>query len=240
MCGAFYVRQSPTLAAYFGLESPSDLGEWVGREIINPRRILDGRSEFTVFRPTDRVLVIVQNKSGQYILQSARWWLLMKSDVEGTLTPHQEYATFNSRIDKVMATGRTLHNTRPKSFRVLIPASGYYEWLGKVPYAIERADGEPILFGAMAKAYPTPEGGYELGVSIVTLPGHPKLAHIHPKSLPLMIEDNEIPHWLDRTLANQHLHSFATPMLKHDMNTQPKSDIKQPELFGELQRIAAD
>ena len=240
MCGAFYLKQSSHLAAHYGFDTFWNSGNLSRRDVLNPRRIVEGIPEYTVFRPTDRLPIIAQDRNGKLIIEQALWWLLMKTGEDGMPVPNQEYATFNSRIDKVMATGKTLHNTSPKSFRVLIPASGYFEWLGKVPYAIERADGETILFGGMAKAYPTPDGGYQLGVSIVTLPGNPKLAHIHQKSLPLMIEDDDIMHWLDRSVPNQDLQPFATPVLRHDMNTQPKSDIKQPELFGELQRIESD
>lgn len=92
----------------------------------------------------------------------------------------------------------------------------------------------------MAKAYPLPEGGYTIGTSIVTLPGNPKLAHIHEKSVPLMIEDHQMDIWLDRSIPHQDLQAFKDSRLAHSMIVQAWHSTKTTEPAAASEPFQAD
>lgn len=241
MCGAYYLRQSQSLRDFFGIESERDVDDFMqSKPAKDPRLLFDseGDGDAKVFRPTDEVPFIAESKDGALTARRARWWLLMQQE-QGRWVPNQAYASFNSMIDKVVGPGRSAHSMRPKSFRVLIPAHGFIEWHDRKPYAFTRQDNRPLLLGGMAKAYPI-EDGFQFAVSIVTLPGHPKTAHIHQKSIPLMLEDDETGAWLDRNLPHSDFQFYQTPQIRTDLEIQQLESVKSMASVGDAQVVPAD
>lgn len=241
MCGAYFLNQSPKLREFYGIHFKGDIDNNFRDTLLNPSRLSVEKLEYRSFRPTDNIPVLVQTRSGELTLQSACWWMLLKKE-QNEWRPNQEWSTFNSRLDKILDTGSTIHNQRPYSFRVIIPAQGYFEWQGKSAYQISRADETPLMLAGMAKAYQQANGTYCLGASIVTLRGHHKLAHVHDKSLPLMLENDDVLSWLDRTLPVQHMKRFLEPALEHDLVVTLRRSIvaQEPDLFALPEVIEAD
>lgn len=187
MCGRFNLIDSPQvrlLCALLGVPMPTH----------------NFRADIAPGGPIGIVLER-RNAGGQKTRQisEAIWWLLLDST---SLTPNYKYASFNSRSDK-LDTPRSAAYTPFRESRCIIPASAFVEGLGdkKTYHKIELEDAA-IAFGGVYKKYVNRETGESvLGASIITLPPLiPQWQHIHPKSLPLMLDMNNkelIDKWLD-------------------------------------------
>lgn len=243
MCGAYYLQQSQSLRDHFGIESKDDLKDFVlsGGD-LDPMRLFDstdrGDEKRIVFRPTDQVPFLAIDKEGGWIGNHATWWLAMEQHGDGW-RPNQKFATFNSRIDKVVSGDRSIHNMKPRSFRVILPATGFVEWHDKRPHLFTRSDGQALMLGGMAKAYELADG-YHFAASIVTLPGHPKTRHVHEKSVPLMLSDAMVDAWLDRHVPHSDFSYLMEPQIPLDLLIQPVSDLSHFELVGQPESVPAD
>ena len=241
MCGAYFIQQSASLREHFGIMTADDLKDFVLKgDSVDPLRLLDYAEQamLQIFRPTDRVPFIARDRQGHWIGLMATWWLAMDR-ADNHWAPNQKLATFNSRIDKIVGSGRSIHSIPPRSFRVLLPASGFVEWHQKRPHLFTRADGRTLLLGGMAKAYPVEEG-HHYAVSIVTLPGHPKTRHVHEKCVPLMMPDELIDRWLDRAVPHSDFANLQTPRIPHNLDIQPVQDLKSLQPEGPAEAVSAD
>ena len=83
--------------------------------------------------------------------------------------------------------------------RCLVPAAAYYEWLdgpnGKVPFAVARLDGEPVVFGGMWEEWRSPEGENLRTFATITTAANRQLSVIQDR-MPVIIERREWPLWL--------------------------------------------
>lgn len=245
MCAAYTARQSRPIREELSINDPESFKDWVNDrrpERLNPYQIPDIFSKSTplvVHRPTDWVDIIAANRQGEWEIRSAKWWLIMQTCDNGW-EPNQKLASFNSKISKVLNPGRTAHNIKPRSFRVLVPAEGWLEWHNKQPHYFAHADSAPVLFGGMAKAYPVKDGDFILSTSIITLPGHPKTQHIHDKSLPLIIQPADYGRWLDRSIPHSAFTDLARPRIWSPLTIQPVRDAKQLDPVGDAQFVSED
>ena len=214
MCGRFFTSNSPQSHELFRL-----LG------------IYDVSTTRTNIAPTDPVEIVVQGKREREI-RTASWWLAMKAgNNPSQLVADNRWQSFNTRSDKILTS--PMHNIAPKSFRVVIPASGYYEWQQKQPYALSIPE-EDIAFGGLAKYWPHTN---QYSCSIVTLPGHPALAHIHKKSVPLMLRGNAINQWLDRSQPHAALaHLWQNPR-SLNLRAQKIESPKNPVAAGKPEHL---
>ena len=176
MCGAFHLvkeTKSLDLMAYLGTPEFSGKGMCV---------------------PASEIEIVLENSQGREC-RKARWWLLLGKDGK----PNYQYATFNSRSDKL---GSSFLTKKPfKTSRCIIPASAVIEGQNKKYHTVSRA-GQALALGGLYKTY---EIGNELitTASVITCPGNPKWADFHAKSTPLMLDtsdDDLIDMWLDPSL----------------------------------------
>ncbi len=131
-------------------------------------------------------------------INSAIWWLLLDHESH---KPNYKYATFNTRADK-LNNKRSVGYHPFRESRCIIPASAFVEGLGdKKTYHKIELEGRAIAFGGLFREYHDQQSGEIIyATSIITLPAVPEWAHIHPKSIPLMLDhENEalIDQWLD-------------------------------------------
>ena len=209
MCGRFFTNNSPQSHELFRL-----LG------------IYDITKKQTNIAPTDPVKIVVPGK-GQREIRTASWWLAMHKDKEsGQLIADNRWQSFNTRSDKILTS--PMHSIAPKSFRVVIPAAGYYEWQEKQAYALSIPE-EDIAFGGLAKYWPQTK---QYSCSIVTLPGHPALAHIHAKSIPLMLRGSAINQWLDRSQTHAAVASLWQKPTLLNLSAQKIQSPKNPLATG--------
>lgn len=173
MCGAFHLvkeTKSLDLMAYLGTPEFSGKGMCV---------------------PASEIEIVLENAQGREC-RKARWWLLLGKDGK----PNYQYATFNSRSDKL---GSSFLTKKPfKTSRCIIPASAVIEGQDKKYHTVSR-DGQALALGGLYKSYEV-DGELLTTASVITCPGNSKWANFHAKSTPLMLDtsdDDLIDMWLD-------------------------------------------
>jgi len=109
-----------------------------------------------------------------------------------------------------------------KAGRCLIPADGWYEWLGraksKQPYFIHLADDQPIL---MAGLYETNTHANITSFSILTTEADGALRDVHNRK-PLVLSAETGEQWITRGLAADEIAALA-----HSLLTAERFDGKQ-------------
>ena len=203
MCGRLNVIDSPEV---------KDLCESVGISFDFPPVI-------NAF-PTAQIPFIFE-QDGSRQIKSAIWWLLLKKTPQG-FQPNSDWKTFNA-VAKRMKTSR-LYGKSFKTSRCIIPVSGYFEWMVKEskrhPYYI-RAANKALAFAGLYKTWQL-EDRLIYSCTVITLEGHPKLAHIHKKSLPLMIQPDNYDAWLDPNLKDtSDFEKLFTPKLTCNFTASP-------------------
>ncbi len=146
--------------------------------------------------PASMIQIVTEDRQGRY-LEEAKWWLLLGPDGK----PNYQYATFNSRYDKLFSSRLTkgLFQTS----RCLMPASSFIEGQDKQYHEITSERGALALAG-IYKTYQI-AGETLTTASIITCPGNAKLEAIHRKSIPLMIDVDDtdlVDMWLDPGMTN--------------------------------------
>jgi putative SOS response-associated peptidase YedK len=144
---------------------------------------------------------IVRNVDEQRRVENATWWLLLDQTDNG-FKPSQ-YTSFNTRHDK-LNTPRSAGYQAYRSSRCIIVVKGFgeTEFLNKKPvhyYDMEAEEGGLILGGLCREWQHTTTGEVKLSCSVITLPPHEKLKHIHSKAMPLILpqESSFIDRWLN-------------------------------------------
>ena len=83
--------------------------------------------------------------------------------------------------------------------RCLVPADVFYEWQateqGKQPFAIARADGQPMAFAGLWEGWRGADGTVLRSFAIVTTNANPVLRLLHER-MPVILEPVDWPAWL--------------------------------------------
>lgn len=184
MCGryALYGPQS-RLREQFGVE-PAD---YVERYNIAPSQ--DG-------------LVVRGGADGAHELISARWGLLPSWVKE----PGKLAQPINAKVET--AGEKPMFRHAFKRSRVLVPASGFYEWVPvagyKQPYFIRPVGGEALFgFGGLLEHWDGPEGA-ALTFAILTTAANDLMRSIHDR-MPVIIRPEDYAAWLDHDVTDVHL-----------------------------------
>jgi putative SOS response-associated peptidase YedK len=89
--------------------------------------------------------------------------------------------------------------------RCLVPADVFYEWRaadnGKLPYAVARADGQPMVFAGLWDGWRGVDGTVVRSFTIVTTNANPALQAIHAR-MPVILEPPDWPAWLGEVEAD--------------------------------------
>lgn len=212
MCGLFNLHDNPAVRALMlSIGLPPDT---VGLK-------------FGIHSPGDKVS-IVSEFFGERQLLEAKWHLyLVHQDGEWKFMP--KYWSINTRADKLAKKAEYRHA------RILIPATAFVESQnGKHPHLLEFVD-RAFVFGGLMKHWRDKASGDEiLSCSIITLPGHEKLANIHEKSLPLILDHEDtasIDAWLDPQFTDTDAFAdLLNTRLRWDMRATPinKSTKQEP------------
>lgn len=196
MCGRFNVIDSPQV-----------------RLLVDILGIELGALRFSAdIAPGAQISIVKQTANGRALID-ALWWLMLDP---ATLKPNYQYASFNSRSDKLNSKQALAYKPYRES-RCIIPASAFVEGLGdrKTYHKIELVD-QAIAFGGLSKHYVnerTGESAYS--ASIITLGPLPQWQTIHPNSMPLMLPMHDtalIDAWLNPDLHDvSQFQSLLTP-----------------------------
>ncbi|MFD2229338.1 SOS response-associated peptidase family protein [Alkalimarinus sediminis] len=225
MCGRMNVTDDPFLRGLL-----DSIGVSSGQVIASPD-IAPGAK-----------LSIIRQAGGQRLVTDASWWLLLDQQ---TLKPNYRYTSFNSRYDK-LNTPQSISFTSYRQGRCIVPASGFVEGLGdkKTYFQIEPID-SAIAFGGLYKEWLNNSTGELIySASIITLPPHPKLKHIHPKSTPLMLpytDKQTIDMWLNPEFTQvEAFQDLLHPTLHADLSVTQIDKPSKRNIIAERFVIAAD
>ncbi len=103
----------------------------------------------------------------------------------------------NARSETVATSG--MFKAAFAKRRCLVPAPVYYEWRdnpeGKVPFAVARVDGDPVVFAGIWEDWQSLEGGVLHTFSTITTDANRQLAAIQDR-MPVILEKADWPLWL--------------------------------------------
>jgi putative SOS response-associated peptidase YedK len=139
---------------------------------------------------------VVRLTAGERHLDVLKWGLVpyFTKDLKEARKP------INARDDNVAKSGMFREAFAKR--RCLVPAAAYYEWLdgpnGKVPFAVARLDGEPVVFGGMWEEWRSPEGKKLRTFATITTDANKQLSVIQER-MPVIIERQNWPLWLGET-----------------------------------------
>jgi putative SOS response-associated peptidase YedK len=103
----------------------------------------------------------------------------------------------NARAETVASSG--MFRSALASRRCLVPADAFYEWRamadGKQPYAIARADGEPLAFAGLWEGWRSPDGETLRTFTIITTEANAEISKLHNR-MPVILGPEVWPVWL--------------------------------------------
>lgn len=215
MCGRYNVIDSPEVR---------DLCDFLGIKLYPKSRLNIAPGAQGQF---------VMEADGQRQLLTGIWSALIEVKPDGSgYRPNPKFKTFNARYDRLVSS--PLWKRLYYSQRAIILATGWHEWVGKQCYQLAPAN-NAIAFGGLYQLY---RFGNDLipAFAIITLPPHPRVTHIHEKSLPLMLQPEDFDAWLDPDWWQvEAFVPLLVPRLRHDLIATPIDSpktmlpIRQPE-----------
>jgi putative SOS response-associated peptidase YedK len=109
----------------------------------------------------------------------------------------------NARAETVASSG--MFRAAFAKRRCIVPADAFYEWQagpsGKTPYAIARADGDPLAFAGIWEGWRSPDGPVMRTFAIVTTTANTQMSVLHER-MPVILEPPDWPAWLGETNEN--------------------------------------
>jgi putative SOS response-associated peptidase YedK len=185
------------------------------------------------FRPGSVISIVTGVPQAEPILRDAIWWLYLKQTEQG-VKPHPDYFSVNTNHAKL--------GSKPeyKTQRCIVPVSAFAESQdGKNPHLLTPDDGEVMCLGGLYKHWIDKATGEEVfSASIITLPGHPALADIHKKSIPLWLREEDLALWLDPFMHNTEVfNDWLKPRITRPLTAQPIERISSKNPIGESHRI---
>ena len=115
-----------------------------------------------------------------------------------------------------------------KRRRCLVPASGFYEWLGDVPgkkqpYYVPRSDGKVVAFAGIWEHWMGQDGSELESMAIITTAANEALSPIHHR-MPVVIRRADFSRWLDE---NEDPADLMTPA-PNDFFAPAPTEMKRP------------
>jgi putative SOS response-associated peptidase YedK len=180
MCGRF------TLTA-----SPEEIAELLGLDDLDP---FPPRYNIA---PTQPILNIARGPTGDRCALLVRWGLVPA----WVKDPSSFSLLINARSET--AAEKPAFRNAMRHRRVLIPASGFFEWhrpadkkARRQPYYIRPRDGGVVTFGGLMETWHAPDGSEIDTGCILTTSANRSIAGIHDR-MPVVILPEDHERWLD-------------------------------------------
>ena len=182
MCGRFVSATPPDqVAAYFDAEAPEAL--------LEPR--------YNV-APTTDVYAVLSDGSARHV-DAFHWGLIPRWAKEAKIGSKM----INARAETLATKGA--YKSAFQRRRCIVPADGFYEWQkrpgtkAKLPYFIQRPDGEPYALAGLWEVWKGPDGDGEplRSCTIITTTPNDEMAKIHDR-MPVILPPDAWDTWLDR------------------------------------------
>ena len=156
--------------------------------------IHDQRSPRYNIAPTQAVLALRVNDTGQRFLSTLRWGLVPCWAKDLSISARM----INARSET--AHEKPAFRSAFRKRRCLIPADGFYEWrrtpTGKQPYYFRMADGAPFCFAGLWEHWQNPQGERLESCTILTTAANPSMQEIHHR-MPVILSPDRYDLWLD-------------------------------------------
>jgi len=147
----------------------------------------------------DAPVVRLHPETHQRHLDLLRWGLLP----HWAKDPKSVRQPINARAETVASA--PMFRSAFAQRRCLVPADAFYEWQvidgGKQPWAIARADGNPMAFAGVWEGWRGGEGTVVRSFAIVTTAANAALRAVHER-MPVILEPNDWPVWLGEVDAD--------------------------------------
>jgi putative SOS response-associated peptidase YedK len=186
VCGRVFVRSSvDKLVAQFAFASRRQ-GD--GLDNFGPRFNGAPRQDFPI------IIHEPEYPGGVFML--ARWGL-----VPGWIKETSpKVRPINARCEEI--TRKPFFRSAYRARRALMPIDGFFEWraakpgMGKQPYAVAMADGEPFCLAAIWEEWRDPQFGVNVKTfAIVTCPANELVSEIHDR-MPVIIAPDDYLRWI--------------------------------------------
>ena len=149
--------------------------------------------------PTRDAPVVRLCRTGERHLDALKWGLVpsFTKDLKKARKP------INARSETIARSGMFREAFARR--RCLVPAPIYYEWRddpeGKVPFAVSRKDGDPVVFAGIWEEWRSPEGERLQTFATITTEANRLLGTIQDR-MPVIIERADWPTWLGEVDGN--------------------------------------
>jgi putative SOS response-associated peptidase YedK len=106
--------------------------------------------------------------------------------------------------------------------RVLVPATGFFEWRGakgtkgRAPVLFRRRDGEPFAFAGLSDRWRSPDGTVLETFTILTVPPNDLVGTVHDR-MPAILSREDEAAWLDPMTPPERAGSLLAPHLAEEM-----------------------
>jgi putative SOS response-associated peptidase YedK len=158
--------------------------------------------------PTMDAPVVRITREGARHLDVLKWGLIpyFTKDLKKARKP------INARSENVAKSG--MFKDAFTRRRCLVPAAVYYEWRddpdGKMPFAVARVDGEPVVFGGIWEKWKSPDGELLQTFATITTEANQQLSGIQDR-MPVIIERKDWPLWLGEAEGDPASLLYAAP-----------------------------
>jgi putative SOS response-associated peptidase YedK len=180
VCSAYYLKRIERKA------------ERAAAALLEKLRQQAHETALPLIRPTDPAPVIAMSRDGAFLMH-ARWGLVPHWAKDTTIARQ----CFNARSETVHE--KPAFRDAFRGGRVLVPASGWFEWTGpkgkKLRHAVEPRDGT-LVFAGLRASWKRPDGDWLDTYTIVTAPALPGIAHLHDR-MPVPVPEAEWSLWLE-------------------------------------------
>lgn len=148
--------------------------------------------------PTHNLMVVSVNpESERRAISRMKWGLIPPWSKTGKM----DYSTFNAKCEGVekAASFRAPYKSR----RCIVPADLFFEWKklddskkpAKQPYAVARADGDPLLLAGLWETWKPTEGEPVRSFTILTTTPNATMEFLHHR-MPVILDPDDIPLWM--------------------------------------------
>lgn len=185
MCGRFALVEEPeAVEEEFGLD---------GVEAFPPRYNIAPTQPILIIAAGPRQMPGSNRPERQALL--ARWGFVP----DWVKDPSSFPLLINARVET--AATKASFKAAMRHRRVLIPASGFYEWKkigakGTQPYWIRPKHGGVVAFGGLMETWLEPGGSEIDTAAILTCAANSRIAHIHQR-MPVVVRPEHYSRWLD-------------------------------------------
>ena len=151
------------------------------------------RATWNMAPTMDAPVVRLHPETCERHLDALRWGLVpyFTGDLKAARKP------INARSETVASSG--MFKAAFARRRCIVPAEAFYEWraapAGKEPFAITRADGNPLAFAGIWEGWRDPDGEIVRTFAILTTSANAMMAALHER-MPVILERDDWAAWL--------------------------------------------